>query len=292
MSANIEYKPLKVPSGLDKPPYLLRSLRSEGLTVVQSCIYSSGKTGSMFLEEHLLLVVLQGTYVVRYGNEKYILEKNQMVLLNKSIVVEYDKSGDPEHDNISECIMFFLKDTFLREFVRKVDLPTNKSEGISPISVKNMTQRLLGFIQSLIPYFNEPDKIDAGLIQLKMHELLYGITHADRKLLQQLLQLTKQDSCDISQVLEENYMSPVSINDLAYLSGRSLSSFKRDFKSIYNIPPSQWIRKRRLGKAKELLSTTEMSVTDVCYTTGFENVSHFAKVYKSHHGHPPSFERR
>lgn len=289
----MESKTLKVPGGLYVASYLQSSLILDGLTVVQSCTHvSGGKTGSMFLEEHLLLFVLQGTYAVRYGEQEYILEKNQMVLLNKSIVVEYDKSGDPENGNISECIMFFLKDDFLREFVRKVDLPVKQAEELPPISVRNVNQLLLGFIQSLIPYFSEPDQIDAGLIKIKMLELLYGITHTDRKLLQQILQLNQQVHRDISQVLEENYMSPVSINDLAYLSGRSLSSFKRDFKSIYNIPPSMWIRERRLKKAKELLSKTEMSVTDVCYTIGFENAAHFSRVYKSRYGHPPSSQRK
>ncbi|HIJ78796.1 MAG TPA: helix-turn-helix transcriptional regulator [Deltaproteobacteria bacterium] len=288
----MECKTLKVPGGLEKPPYLLSALRSEGLTVVQSCSYVAVKTGIMFLEEHLLLVVLKGTYVIRFGKQEYTLKKNQMVLLSKSIVVEYEKSGDPVHGNTSECMMFFLKDDFVREFVRKIDLPAKNLEQLSPILVNNMTQRLIGFIQSLLPYFNEPDKIDSGLIELKMLELLYGITHTDRKLLQQLLQLDKQATCDISQVVEENYLSPVSISDLAYLSGRSLSSFKRDFKSTYNIPPSRWLRQRRLRKAKELLSNTDMSVTDVCYITGFESVSHFSKVYKSFYGHPPSLQRR
>ncbi len=232
-------KPLRVPTGLPVAPYLQSSLILDGLTVVQSCTHVTGKTGSMFLEEHLLLFVLQGTYVIRYGKQEYTLGKNQMVLLKKAIVVEYDKSGDPENNNTSEFMMFFLKDDFLREFIRKVDLPVKQSDELSPISVKNVNQRLPGFIQSLTPYFREPDN-----------------------------------------------------NDLAYLSGRSPSSFKRDFQAIYNISPSRWIRERRLKKAKELLSNTELSVTDVCYMTGFENMSHFSKVYKSYYGHSPSSQRK
>ncbi len=287
----MESKPLKVPGGLCAAPYLQSSLILDGLTVVQSCTHVTGKTGSMFLEEHLLFFVLQGTYVIRYGKQEYILGKNQMVLLKKAIVVEYDKSGEPENDYIFECMMFFLKDGFLKEFIKKVNVPARQSNELSPISVKNVNPRLLGFVQSLTSYFSEPDKVDAGLIRLKMCELLYGIAHTDQKLLQQLLQLKQQARSDISQVLEENFMSPVSISDLAYLSGRSLSSFKRDFQAIYNIPPSLWIREHRLKKAKELLSNTEMSVTDVCYAIGFENISHFSKVYKSYYGHSPSSQR-
>ncbi|MFJ5762975.1 helix-turn-helix domain-containing protein [Neobacillus sp. NPDC093182] len=39
--------------------------------------------------------------------------------------------------------------------------------------------------------------------------------------------------------------------------------------------PLQWIRNRRLDRAKELLANSSLSVTDVCFSTGFENVGHF-----------------
>jgi len=285
-------KPLKVPNeSMRVMPYRRYSLVTDGFTVVDSCTKVPATTGSMFLTEHLLLFVLQGTYIIRFGEQTYTLGKNQMVLLKKAIVVEYEKIGDPENDNFFEGMMFFLQDDLLKEFIKKVTVPAQKTDELSSISVRNMTPRMLGFVRSLIPYFSEFDKIDDGLIELKMLELVYGIAHMDKKLLFQLLHLKQQNRSDISRVLEENYMNPVSINDLAYLSGRSLSSFKREFRAIYDIPPSRWLQKRRLKKAKELLANTEMSVTDVCYTIGFENLSHFSRVYKSHYGHPPSLQK-
>jgi transcriptional regulator GlxA family with amidase domain len=75
------------------------------------------------------------------------------------------------------------------------------------------------------------------------------------------------------------------------LSGRSLSSFRRDFFAIYNMPPSQWIRLKRLEKARGLLISATMSVTDICYTTGFENIAHFSRLFKSHFGYCPRYFR-
>jgi len=283
-------KPSKVPDeGMRARPYLRYSLVTDDFTVVDSCAQVPAITGSMFLKEHLLLFVLQGTYIIRFGEQVYTLGENQMALLKKAIVVEYEKIGAPENDNLFEGMMFFLQDDLLKEFIKNINVPVQKPAELSSISVRNMTPRMLGFVRSLTPYFSESDKIDEGLIKLKMLELLYGIAHMDQKLLLQLLHLKQQDRSDISRVLEENYMNPVSINDLAYLSGRSLSSFKRDFRAIYDIPPSRWLQKRRLQKAKELLANTEMSVTDVCYTIGFENLSHFSRVYKSYYGHSPSY---
>jgi transcriptional regulator GlxA family with amidase domain len=92
-------------------------------------------------------------------------------------------------------------------------------------------------------------------------------------------------------VVEHHYASPVSVSELAYLSGRSLSSFKRDFQNIYNIAPATWIREKRLEKAKDMLETTALSVSDICYSLGFENVSHFSRIYKEFHGQAPSISR-
>jgi AraC family transcriptional regulator, exoenzyme S synthesis regulatory protein ExsA len=83
-------------------------------------------------------------------------------------------------------------------------------------------------------------------------------------------------------------MTALSLHELAVLSNRSLSSFRRDFFSIYQTPPSQWIRKRRLKKAQELLRTTHMTITDICYTLGFENIAHFSRLFKSQFGSSPS----
>ncbi|WP_083794604.1 helix-turn-helix domain-containing protein [Leadbetterella byssophila] len=121
-----------------------------------------------------------------------------------------------------------------------------------------------------------------------MLELLYDLAGTDKNLLQQLLQMKQPVRTEIPEVMEKNYTSPVSLTELAYLSGRSLASFKRDFQAIYNMAPSQWIRNKRLDKAKEVLENTSMAVSDICYTLGFENPAHFSRIFKEHFGYPPS----
>ena len=91
---------------------------------------------------------------------------------------------------------------------------------------------------------------------------------------------------DIHRVVEENYTSPISLEELAYLSGRSLSSFKRDFQSIYNTTPARWIREKRLSKARQMLQTSRMSVAYVAYSLGFENPTHFSRIFKQQYGVP------
>ena len=279
-------KLLVAPKGLYLEEFERSILKFKNFSVFESCtnVYDSIKTGSMFIEDHLLLVVLDGTYTVKHNEQKYSLKKNEMVLLRKAISIDYEKSGD--------FMLFFLKDSFLKEFIQNIKVYEKPKDELVPVSIISVDKRLLGFIESLKPLMKDKNSIDENLIKLKMFELLYDLGNVNSNLLNQLLQLNQQTRQNLEYVLESNYMNPVSLEDLAYLSGRSLSGFKRDFSSQYKIPPSQWIRERRLSRAMELLEKTEMTVTDICYSTGFENVSHFSRLFKEHYGHTPSSYRK
>ena len=103
----------------------------------------------------------------------------------------------------------------------------------------------------------------------------------------QMRELRQPVRVDVHQVVEESYTSPISLEELAYLSGRSLSSFKRDFQSIYGETPAKWIREKRLSKARQMLEASQMSVADVAYSLGFENPTHFSRIFKQRYGSSP-----
>ncbi|MGO4291584.1 helix-turn-helix domain-containing protein [Chitinophaga sp. RAB17] len=281
-------KHIKVPTELTKAPYNQRDLKLNGFSVVESCTHTVNNRGSMYLEEHMLLFVKQGTNVLKDGRTEFVVRKNEMVFLKKATLVEYHKTGDADQDNLYISLMFFLKDEFLQDFIKMANIKSVHTEEKVRILVKPVNERLLRFFESIEPYFNEPENIDAGLIKIKILELLYDISGADKNLLQQLLQMKQPVRTEIPEIMENNYTNPVSLAELAYLSGRSLASFKRDFQSIYNVAPSEWIRNKRLAKAKEMLENTSMAVSDVCYTLGFENPAHFSRIFKEHFGYSPS----
>jgi len=285
-------KVVKVPQELITAPFHQSILKMNGLSVIESCTHTQNNTGSMFLEDHLLLFVIKGKYTVRYGNQSYTVKKNEMVLLQKSIAVEYEKSGEKDEEYLLDYMMFFLKEDVINEFVKMADLKPSYPVALVAVSVKSVNDRLISYIESLKPYFQQPDEISSGLIKIKLLELLFDVADTDENFYFQFLQLKRKERKSITEVIEENIFNPVSLNDLAYLSGRSLSAFKREFKEIYNTSPLHYIRNRRLDKAKELLTHTSLSVTDVCFSTGFENASHFSKVFKERFGISPSLLKK
>ncbi|MBK5721809.1 helix-turn-helix transcriptional regulator [Dysgonomonas sp. Marseille-P4677] len=284
-------KHLKAPTGLAQLPtipFKNKSLKINDSLAIASSEHTFHSTGSMYLEEHMLLFVLDGVNTLTHGRKIYVVRKNEMILLRKATIWQYDKEGNNKNNNVYDSMMFFLKDEFLKDFVKMANIKIAQiNEPVTTI-IKPIGEYLLAYINSLKPYFKNTESIDSGLLRLKTMELLYDLALTDDNLLQQILQLKQPPKTDITSVMEQNYMNHLSLSEFAYLSGRSLSSFKRDFMSVYNAPPSLWIRNRRLEKGKELLISTSLSITDICHLAGFENATHFSRIFKEKYGYSPS----
>ncbi|SDK20950.1 Helix-turn-helix domain-containing protein [Paenibacillus sp. OK060] len=282
-------KIIKAPQEMERAPDKQGSLKQNGLSVIQFCLHTQGTTGSFFLKDHMLLFVISGVYTVRFKDQEYTVRSDEMVFLHKLIRIDYIKSGEPGSEFMLDYMMFFLNESMLEEFVQFSGFKqTNSVNQITPVSIIPVNELTRSYIASLKPYFEHPDKVQDGLVRLKFMELLFHLAQANEQFLHQLLQPNHNQNSNFGKIMEENITNPISIRDLAYLSGRSLSTFKRDFQTLYHTSPLKWIRNQRLDKAKKLLAETSLSVTDVCFSTGFENVAHFSKVFKLQFGLPPS----
>ena len=69
--------------------------------------------------------------------------------------------------------------------------------------------------------------------------------------------------------MEKNFRSDMSMSEFALASGRSLSTFKRDFKKMSELSPERWLTDRRLRAAHDLLSKGRR-VSDVCFSAIFK----------------------
>lgn len=131
---------------------------------------------------------------------------------------------------------------------------------------------------------------DPGYLSVKLHELLHLIAwKADAASLRALLakQRISSPKRNLQRLLENHDVLRLSVSDLAQISCRSLSSFNRDFKAIYKVPPQTWLREKRLAHARELLDSKGVSVTEAAVEVGYENVSHFIKAFKLKYGRTP-----
>jgi transcriptional regulator GlxA family with amidase domain len=78
------------------------------------------------------------------------------------------------------------------------------------------------------------------------------------------------------------------IEDLCDALGMSRAQIYRKFKSLIDKTPHDYLRSYRLQKAKQLLLTTNLNVSEVAYRTGFKNISHFSRSFSKVFGKNPS----
>ena len=88
--------------------------------------------------------------------------------------------------------------------------------------------------------------------------------------------------------MHKNFHFNVSLKRFAYLTGRSLATFKRDFEKIFHLSPSRWLLQRRLQEAHYRIREKGAKPSEVYLDLGFEDLSHFSFAFRKKYGIPPS----
>ena len=88
--------------------------------------------------------------------------------------------------------------------------------------------------------------------------------------------------------IRENLESSLTIQQVAEDLGVSYSNFRKLFKEYTGISPATYQQDLRLQRAKELLSTTDMSVKEIAYRLNFESPDYFSAKFKAKTGRRPS----
>ncbi len=95
----------------------------------------------------------------------------------------------------------------------------------------------------------------------------------------------------VIQMMEANIEEPISPSILARDVGMSTRQLERLFRRYLNRSPKRYYMELRLGKARNLLLQTDMSVINVALACGFASPSHFSKCYRVHYSKTPYRER-
>jgi len=124
-------------------------------------------------------------------------------------------------------------------------------------------------------------------IRRKLHER-YAVTDRQAEPTAEEFRMEDAFMGKVRQVLEANLEDEeFGVSGLCRELAVSRTQLYRKFKSISNKTLSDYFKILRLHKAKELLSTSELNVTEVSFSVGFKNLSHFSREFKSEFGKSP-----
>ncbi len=88
--------------------------------------------------------------------------------------------------------------------------------------------------------------------------------------------------------IDENLFENLSIEQLAQRCNLSPSRFKHRFKEEAGIPPGEYIIRKKVEKARQLIEENSLSIKNIAYDLGFSSPAYFATVFKQYNGCAPS----
>ena len=88
------------------------------------------------------------------------------------------------------------------------------------------------------------------------------------------------------------FAEPITLPEIARVACLSPNHLLRTFRNAFGKSPHQLLTERRLEEAKRLLATSDLSVTDICFASGFESLGSFSSLFRTRCNSSPSEYRR
>lgn len=242
----------------------------------------------LFSHYNEIMFTLDGSRTLHHNGKSWKLTTHSCLLTRKTAYLQ----ELPELVGW-EVLAFYFQDSFFRQVINEYrqylplkDLPGPPRDMLLEIKVNNTT---LAFFNSILPYFTQPLPPAEALLELKFKELLFNIflDPANKEVLAYANSIMDVHKTPLWEIMEMNYMFNLSIAQFARMAHRSISAFKKEFFQHYQMPPGKWLTLRRLELAKLLLETSGKSVSETAISSGFENLSHFSRVFKEKYGISP-----
>jgi AraC family transcriptional regulator, exoenzyme S synthesis regulatory protein ExsA len=268
-------------------PSFSRQLRCRDLLFTQYDCPQTERKEKFYLECNAIIYVISGRRIFHKNNKSWTLDEGVCVFVKKGTHIS-EKEADEKW-----CAMaFFLPDHFIQQLVNEhvnnlplTNLPEVSTDHILPLHVSGLCQ---SFFYSMLSYFSQTPPPPENLLELKFKELMLSLlTHENKQLLSYLNNLRDDKHTSIDSIMEDNYTFNLSLEEYAKLACKSVPTFKREFKRIYNDSPARWVMKKRLNLATTLLQNTSHSIGDITRECGFENQTHFSRIFKEKIGVSP-----
>ncbi|MCE7990494.1 MAG: helix-turn-helix transcriptional regulator [Roseivirga sp.] len=232
--------------------------------------------------------LIRGTYEVIESRGAIKVGANEALVKKCGNYVAHLHEGD------WECITILFYPDILHE-IYKFEVPSflSKSEPLLPPKKMIANELLDKFIHNLFIYFDNPELMDEELALLKLKELILILLKSEQyaSVNSFLGDLFTPDKLHFTSAIENNIFSNLNLQELAFVCHKSLSSFKREFKKIYNDTPARYIKNRRLDYAAQLLCSTENSVSAIAFEVGFQDITTFSASFREKFDLSPSHYR-
>ncbi|GEP97539.1 AraC family transcriptional regulator [Chitinophaga cymbidii] len=244
----------------------------------------------------LEITYILSSHGVRYvGNSTENFYCDDLVLLGANLPHTWHISGD--EDEPATAIVIYLKEGFLNEtwmqsieFKAIAGLLTEMNKGIV-VDREKALQLKPKFLRLL----NAP-AFERMIILLEILQDLARNTQFRFLCSQEFTgALNRTDNARINAVydyIQSHYLQQVSLSEISNRVNMSEKYFSRFFSKVMKKPFFEFLNEYRINRACKLLIETDMQISEVCYSSGFESVSFFYRQFRKFKGCQPKTYRR
>ncbi|SDJ54059.1 helix-turn-helix domain-containing protein [Chryseobacterium jejuense] len=259
---------------------------SENLDYINySCYFTVFREGEQFVSYNALSMVISGEMELNDGMDRKVFRSGDVYLVRKNQLLKFLKKPGEEAGFKSLSIRFddnLLKQMSAEEnFILQEKVKSPAFINLSEVS------HLKYFMESLLRYQDLLENKSPELALVKQKEALLLMFGHDIALKDILYDGLDPFKINLEEFMLKNYHFNVKLDRFAYLTGRSLATFKRDFEKIFGIAPGKWLLQKRLQEARYLLEKGKRA-SDIYLDLGFEDLSHFSFTFKKQFGLSPS----
>jgi len=240
----------------------------------------------------VLAIVAQGTKRLALGNRVYEYGAGQYVVASVDLpVIGQFLDAGPERPALGLGLM--LRPATIAELLLQAGpgaLPPDKGSTSSGLAVSDAPPELLDAAIRLVRLLDRPHDAPV-LAPLIKKEILWRVMTGGQGAVVRQLGLADSNLNHIARAVQwirDHYSTSFRVEELARLSGMSVSAFYRHFQTVTAMSPIQYQKQIRLQQARLLLAIRPNDVTGVSRSVGYESPSQFSREYRRQFGAPPT----
>ena len=253
---------------------------NELLFVEYTCMREETKFG-IWSNNNYFAFISSGKKMWRTIYHSYEVSEGDILFIKKGANLTHQFFDD------EFCAIFiFIPDDFIKEFLRKNNALCAASQkdlsGQDSVLRIHKDELLESYSRSVQSYLSLSEKPNEQLLLLKFDELLLSLfsNKKHRELTDYFISLCQNQQYHMTRVMEENFGYNLKLEYYALLCHMSLSTFKKAFKQHYDTTPAAWLLQRKLDLARHKVVTSDLNINQISFECGFEDTSHFIRVFK------------
>ena len=243
--------------------------------------------------EFEIVRILTGTLLVTLDEKSFTAEAGDVVFIHSGVL----HSGIPQDGCIYQCIVFDLNSLVRSHAVISPYLQRIVHQEV--MVFHHMSKAQAAAIQAADDIFTafEEEKDGYQMTVIGQFYHFFGIVFGNHYYLETVKRIRRdyRRVMQLKQVvdyIEKNLSRQIALEDLSGAVSMSPRYFCRFFSEMTHQTPMDYLNRQRIEQACIKLTTTDASVTEIAYDTGFNDLSYFIRIFRKYKGTSPGRYRR